>query len=44
MSPSPLALICITLLSNELMEKSDIPAIITEEVYHFYPLVTGKEL
>lgn len=41
-NPSPLAMVCLTLLIGGHIGWDGVPAIIYDEVVHFYPLLTGK--
>lgn len=41
-NPSPLTMVCLTLLMGGHIGWDGVPAIIKDEVEHFYPLLTGK--
>lgn len=40
--PSPMALVCITLMIAGALTIDGVPEIFREEVLHFYPLLSGK--
>ena len=43
-NPSPLALVCITLMMEGLLDFEGVPSIVADEVRYFYPLLTGKPI
>lgn len=40
--PSPLAIVCLTLIIGGNLKLEDTPEIVREEVNFFYPLIAGK--
>lgn len=44
MNPSPLALVCITLMMSDALTFEGVPPMVEEEVRYFYPLLSGKPI
>lgn len=43
-NPSPLALVCITLMMEGMLDFEGVPSIVEDEVRYFYPLLIGKPI